>query len=291
MESVFRVNRRDGLLAMSGFSLLWIAGIVFLLLMVSNTKQVLTVILQIAISILFVALLIFTLYRVYILINMQYRFDREILFLRWGLRSEAIPMQNIEWIRPANELGFEFPLPLIRLPGIIVGKRVVDGLGIVEYLATKADKIILIVAGERIFAISPDEPTAFTSTFNRISELGSLESIQSESITPAILLSKIWTDKISRLLILLSFVFIAALIMITVLIIESNQTLTWFDGNSVPAERLGLLPILGILSWSIDLIMGVLIYLRQQVSKIAVYILWASSSLTSLLLILAVLFL
>lgn len=291
MDTSFSINRHRGLLVMAGFGLLWSVGIVFLLLMVSNTRQVLAAALQISFVVLFIALLIFTFYRIYILVNMQYHLNRERLFLRWGLRSEAVPIYKIEWVRPANESGFELPLPVMRIPGIVVGKRVVEGLGRVEYLVTEVDKMILIVTGEKTFAISPAEPAAFTAAFNRITELGSLESFQHESITPAFLLSKIWTDKTAKLLILLSFLSTVALTLMTVFIIERNQNVTWFDGSSVPAERLGLLPIVSILTWSMDIIVGGFIYLRQQVSKIAIYILWASSSLTSLLLILAILLL
>ena len=53
-------------------------------------------------------------YRLYALNNAVYILRREGLMIRWGLRREDIPLNSIEWMRPANEIGFRLP-PLVAL--------------------------------------------------------------------------------------------------------------------------------------------------------------------------------
>src|SRR5574340_609234 len=43
-------------------------------------------------------------YRAYALYRAQYRLDRDTLELRWGLRKELIPLADIEWVRPMEDL-------------------------------------------------------------------------------------------------------------------------------------------------------------------------------------------
>jgi len=43
------------------------------------------------------------------------------LRLRWGLRAEDIPLPEIEWIRPASDLGFHLPKPFLSMPGALLG--------------------------------------------------------------------------------------------------------------------------------------------------------------------------
>jgi hypothetical protein len=56
-------------------------------------------------------------------------------------------------------------------------------------------------------------------------------------------------------------------------------------GATAPAERLLLLPILDGLIWLSDLILGTFLYPRGGDMRLAAYLLWGTSAVTGLLLL------
>ena len=82
-------------------------------------------------------------YRGYALLRAHYLLERDGLRLRWGLRGEDIPLDEVEWVRPAGELGFELPLPCLAMPGAILGSVTVRDVGLVEYMASEVDCLIV----------------------------------------------------------------------------------------------------------------------------------------------------
>jgi hypothetical protein len=113
-------------------------------------------------------------YRMYSLWRADYFIDRDSLAIHWGLRVEDIPLNDIEWIRPADDLTNPLTLPSLSLPGGILGMRRHPDLSTVEFLAADRKKLLLVATAKKIFAISPDDPASLTQTFARATELGSL---------------------------------------------------------------------------------------------------------------------
>ncbi len=81
-------------------------------------------------------------YRGYALLRARYTLERDGLRIRWGLRTEDIPLNTIEWVRPASELGNTLHLPPFSVTGAILGKREVADLGTVEFLASEIDEAL-----------------------------------------------------------------------------------------------------------------------------------------------------
>lgn len=287
MDLIFPIHRRTGFLLMVLVSILLAAGSAALFVLADQAREGLVVFLELTTAILLLFILIIALYRIYVLINIQYHLTRDGLYLRWGLRRETIPLNNIEWVRPVHELGSHLPMPWLRLPGLIFGKRTIDGLGYVEYIATDSKNLILITTNQKVYAISPEDPKAFSGAFTRISEMGSLDRFQAESITPTLLLSNLWSDRIAKTLILVSFGLLLILFGVVSLSVSGKNSIVWTDGETVSTARLFLLPAFNTAIWVFDLIIGAIIYLREKVDHLAVYILWGFSSLTTILLMIA----
>ena len=74
-------------------------------------------------------------YRLIALNRAYYLLERNSLTLHWGLRTEILPLQQIEWFRPLTDLTSNLTLPPIPLPGAYIGVRMVEGLSKVEYMA------------------------------------------------------------------------------------------------------------------------------------------------------------
>jgi hypothetical protein len=236
------------------------------------------------------------LYRGYALLRASYTLERDGLRVRWGLRAEDIPLPSIEWVRPAVDMAYHLPLPLLSYPGAILGKRVIEGLGPVEFIGAEFDRMLLIATPDKIFAISPENPNAFIRTFKQTVELGSLTPLPSRSALPAAFLQRIWQDLPARYMILSSIVLTLLLFGLVSLLIPGRESLPMgFDISGQPTawgppERLLLLPILAIFTFFLDLSGGMFLYRRAE-ERGAAYLLWAAGAITPALLIVAALFL
>jgi hypothetical protein len=86
---------------------------------------------------------------------------------------------------------------------------------------------------------------------------------------------------------LISFGVGLVLLAVNAIAVPALDKVPWIGvGVTAPAERLLLLPILDGLIWLMDLAFGALLYPRGGDMPLAAYILWGSSALTGLLLLL-----
>lgn len=235
------------------------------------------------------------LYRAYGLRQARYLIDREGLRLRWGLRAEDIPLPEIEWVRPADELAMELPLPRFSTPGAIVGSRNVQDLGKVEFFATEPATMILIATYDKIYVVSPADKKSFLAVFIRMIEMGSPSPLKSYSALPVVFLRNVWTDKLARLPLISGIAFTVALFILVAVVIPITPSVSLgFDRlgrpfESGPSTRLLLLPVLAGFTLVFDILVGLIFYRRPRMESLA-YLLWFSTSIVPLLLIIAVLF-
>ncbi len=234
-------------------------------------------------------------YRGYALYNAYYQLSRDGLRLRWGLRAEDIPLPDIEWVRPANELGFRLPLPRITWPGALRGTRQVSELGSVEFMASTTSTLMVIATHQKVYAISPDDPRGFLRAFQYAMEMGTLNPLTAASSRPAAYARRVWDDRPARIFLIAGLILTLILFVQVSLIVPTAPTISLgFDaqGNPQPPNpaRLLLLPVLGIFTYVADLVGGLFFYRRPEQKPVA-FLLWISSAFTPLILILAALFL
>ena len=243
-------------------------------------------------AILCVVLLVMVIYRMLALNKASYQLERDGLRLRWGLRSEDIPLTDIEWVRPANQMGFHFPLPLFWLPGSILGKRTIEELGAVEYLASEPNQLLLVATPHVVYAISPEKPGEFLKGFQSVIELGSLSPLEAHSAVPVAYLAHVWQDLFARRSILAAVALAGLLLGLTFMLIPSGEmvSLGFAPDDSplepVPISQVLLIPFLSIGTLVVDVIGGLFFY-RKPEQKPVSYLLWISSSIASILLIIA----
>ena len=287
MNGDFPPVKRKGLTLLLGICILLILGIAYLFFNAANTGAGSEFQVQVILGLVLIIPLVYLLFHAYSLFTMNYNLGRDGLVLKWGWRREDIPLNSIEWVRPANEMGFHIPKPRLILPGLLLGTRRVEGLGQVEYVATRSEDLVLVAVGHKVFIISPEDPNSFMSTYTVINELGSLDPIEAQSVRPTALFLSIWNDLIARWMTIAGLLSVVILLAITTRKVEGVSMISWFGGDGVPAERLYLLPILSGLIWAGDLITGIFIYRRSTENRLGAYFLWAASVLTSVLFILS----
>ncbi len=208
---------------------------------------------------------------------------------------EDIPLTDIEWIRPATDLTSALHTPRFSLPGGILGMTRHQDLGTVEFIASTMEDLLLVATSKRTYAISPENAAAFLETFRRATELGSLLPAGSISQYPSFLLARAWENLAAR------FLWISGLLLnlglmawVSFLIPAVNRVTLGFSPSGAPLEpvssaRLILLPLLSVSLFAAGLIAGLYFYRDDKGQPLAL-IVWASSTLTSLLFLLAVLF-
>lgn len=290
---IFEPERKSGLifhgiilasLILTGLGIYWLAS--------TRAQGSLYVLLMVILVFVFIAIPMFG-YRAYALLNARYILERDGLRLRWGLRLEDIPVNTVEWVRLANESGYQVTLPPFIWVGAILGHNEITNLGSVEFIASSLEKLVLIATNQKIYAISPREPKAFVASFQKILELGSLSPIPSRSAKPAAFMRQVWQNKVARNILLLSIFLTFALWVITGFVVANHTQfpLGFISGSQtselVPAEQILLLPVLSTLVLISDLVIGSFFYRREEAVLVA-YLLWLGGVITPILLLISV---
>ncbi len=285
MEHEFFPPRRIGILLKGGLILVLSAAGGYFFLIATQDPSGLNFLLNMLVALFLFIPLPILVYRFYALSRAVYILRRDGLLIRWGLRREDIPLAEIEWIRPANELGFRLPLPWLRWPGAILGSRRLSELGQVEFLASDMAHLVLVATPSRVYAVSPDQINNFMKLFQEISELGSLTPLEAQSIYPRVFVGQAWEDQRSRWLILSGLGIGVILLALVAILIPGYDTIGWIGPEAqAPAERLLLLPILNGMVWLFNLVAGILLYRRGDDLVLAAYLLWGNSVLIGILL-------
>ncbi|HCR72382.1 MAG TPA: hypothetical protein DIW23_13115 [Anaerolineae bacterium] len=228
-------------------------------------------------------------YRMYSLWRADYFIDRDSLAIHWGLRVEDIPLNDIEWIRPADDLTTPLTFPPLSLPGGLLGTRRHPDLSTVEFLAADRKKLLLVATAKRIFVISPDDPASLTQTFARATELGSLAHTEAKSVYPSFVFTQAWGNNLVRYLWIVTLLLNIGLFIWASLIIPStSQVILGQRPEPSPSSQLIILPVVSLLISVIGWIAGLYFY-RWERERILAFIVWGSGTLASLLFLLAVL--
>ena len=290
---VFRPPRRNGnifhgytllILSLMGVYGLWQASLAV------SGPTFLLYLLGALVAIAFIPIL---LYRLYALQRARYVLARDGISLRWGLRVEEIPIDQVSWVGSAEQYGEAFTKPFLHTPGAVIGvQSQADGKP-VEFMAARDTDLVIIATTRRTFAISPADRTEFLQTYRRLSEFGSLKPIQPASDYPTFLLSRSWADRPARILLIVSTALALGLLVWVSLSIPNQPEISLrpsindSPSELVPGIRLILLPVMNTFFYVTDLLLGLFFY-RKQETRILGYLMWASSSLTSLLFTVAV---
>jgi hypothetical protein len=291
----FYPPRRQGLLFHLGAILAFVL-IVFLLFALATKTELGLLFLLYLLGALFLAIPIPVLvYRLYALLRSTYELDRNGIRLQWGFRAEDIPMANVLWVKPVEEVDQPIIPPRLRWPGAVLGSHTQEGLGLLEFIASETEELILINTPSKVFAISPQERSHFLQVFQEKIELGSLSPLRPYSAYPRFLPVDIWRLPAARVFLTISLVLSLALFIWVALVIPDISTVSLGFSSSgeplppVSAGQLFLLPVVNILlvlaGYAISLY-----FFRQSEKHPLIYVLSGSSTFTALLFLVAVYF-
>ena len=120
-RQVFLPARTTGLILHAGILLVLLAGVATLLITAFTGDIGWRLRFYLLGAVILVALIPFAAYRGYALLHATYTIEREGLRVRWGLRSEDLPLPEVTWVRPATDLNIPLKMPPFSVPGAILG--------------------------------------------------------------------------------------------------------------------------------------------------------------------------
>lgn len=241
----------------------------------------------------FVFPLPFLVYRFYALQRGNYTLSRESFTIRWGLRLEQVPISDVEWVRPAQDLTHPLRLPFFSMPGAVLGLRKQVDIELVEFLAGESSNLLLVATARRVFAISPADQVGFIQDFQRTIEMGSLLTAAHQSQFPSFVIAQAWQNKPTRVFWLVGLLlnifligWIAALIPKLGLIPLGFITPD-LPRNLVPGVQLLIIPVISSLFFLVAWVAGLVAFRRPRLIQLAVLI-WGFSSFSAILFLLSV---
>lgn len=278
----FRPARQTGIILHSVLLLIFAAGATALLMLALAQKTRGFFILYLIASIVIFAPFPVILYRLFSLLRAKYNIDRDGFHIQWGLRTEDIPMDEIEWMRMASDMTYEIPKPRFSMPGAILGTLQMEDLGLLEYLSSSGKNMILIACRQRVLVVSPNDVNGFQRSFRRYAEMGSITPIQAQSSNAEFLATSLLKDKYARAFTLGGLILSLILLIAVSFIIPNRETITMgFNPTAetieeAPSERLLLLPVATLFMLIADVGMGSYLY-RKKGYRTASYMALASS--------------
>lgn len=280
----FHPPRRTGTI----FHLVIIAGLsaagIWGIWQTANAQVAPQLILYLAPIILFILLVPIFIYRLYALYRSRYTLQRDGIILQWGWRTEILPMDEVEWIHPGDDINTPLKPPFIHWPGAVLGNARYRRGPDVEFLASRKDPVVVISSSEKYYAISPMHQEAFIHRYQQLIELGSLHPLPSQATRPRFVITQLW--KRTPILILTSLgagLSLSLLFWSLIVIPQREQVALGFTPQGIahdplPSVQLILLPILNALSYVGNLLIGLFLYRRDHNRPLA-YLLWGSSVL------------
>jgi hypothetical protein len=290
MEIDFSTPKSRSLVIYGLITAALIAVILFFLISGSTTNQNSLAIVFIIAGLLLLIPLSLTIYRIITIATTVYSITRDALEVKWGLRREFIPIGEIEWVHPVSD--FETPLPLgfTLIRGSYYGETIIKGLGKTLFVATAPEQMVLVKLNQAYLVISPEDKEAFTQSYTQLSQLGSLQDVQSESENLRMLWGRVMDDLRAKRFLIGGAVSLAVLIVSAAVIVAITSQVVWVSMEVVPPARLFLLALFGLLFSILNTLLGLFLYLQERTGKTVVYLIWGWSILTNVILSLAMIF-
>ncbi|NMB62876.1 MAG: hypothetical protein GYA18_11140 [Chloroflexi bacterium] len=111
-----------------------------------------------------------------------YGINREGLTIHWGFQKMVIPIQEIEWIRPYDQMGYTIPTPGLARLGVFSGKIFTSELGNVLFFATRQQDAYLIGTSQEVLFLSPSDIQTFQKGIQEAVYQGSITPLERKSI-------------------------------------------------------------------------------------------------------------
>ncbi|MBL7199579.1 MAG: DUF1648 domain-containing protein [Anaerolineae bacterium] len=231
-------------------------------------------------------------YRIYDLRKLRYEFDRNQLTIVTAASNQIVPMDRIQQVIEGRDAKLQKRMLSLTWPGCFIGRGQIQEIGLtLFYAATPLSGQAIVVTPTLAYGISVPDMEAFMEVFNANRRIGSSTEVVQESHRAAYTRWHIWTDHLAHGILLGSIVLNLALFAILCFryprlahLLPLHYDLTGRVDRIAPRSQVFALPIIGLITWAANGVLGTALYRRERVAS---YLAWGGALLVQILFLLA----
>lgn len=232
-------------------------------------------------------------YRIYDLLHLRYEFDRNRLLISTAAVKQVVPMRSIQSVLlDSPGAGREARVRGLVWPGSYVGPGDVEDIGLtLFYGVTPPRDQVILVTPALAYGISVPDVHEFEKVFGACRALGPQTEVHQQSTRAVFIDWPIWRDHIAQG-VLLGGVLLCALLFAILLfrypqmpnVLPMHYDAVGRVDRIAPRSEAFDLPIIGLIAWSTNLVLGILFYRRQRMLS---YLTWSGTLVVLVLILIA----
>lgn len=231
-------------------------------------------------------------YRIYDLTRLRYELDRNrLLIVRAGMRY-VIPLESIERVVEAGRVGLGARMRGLRWPGCYLGTGSVDQIGLTLFNGVGMPREQLIVITPVLaYGITVPDLETFGQVFTACRKLGPSTHLRHESVRSPFLRWPIWQDRVAHALVTAGVVMAALLFAVLLFRYPGlpDRLPMHYDASGqvdriAPRREVFDLPVIGLIAWVTNGVLGTLVYRRQRMLS---YLVWSGTLIVQTLFLMA----
>jgi hypothetical protein len=231
-------------------------------------------------------------YRICDLLHLRYEFDRNQLVIHTASTRHIVPLHSIDRVLEPQQAGLQAQLRGLRWPGCYVGPGIVEEFGLtlfngVTHPRTQAVALTPVLG----YGLSVPDLDAFQQVFAASRQLGPTVEVHQQSIQAPYVEWPIWRDRLAQAL-LLAGILLGALLFAVLLFrypgLPGRLPMHYDAAGRVdriaPRSEAFDLPIIGVIAWATNGILGAILYRRQRMLS---YLAWSGTLIVQVLFLMA----
>lgn len=230
-------------------------------------------------------------HRIYDFMLLRYEFDRNRLMIATAATKQIIPMHSIKQVISGRDVEIE-RMRTLTWPGYFCGQGDVKGIGLtLFYAAASPREQVIIVTPTLAYGISVHDLDEFTEVLAASQQIGPSVEVRQASEQAAYVRWPIWGDRLAQGVLLGGIMLngaLFALLLFRYPHLPSLLPMHYDIGGQVdriaPRKEVFDLPIIGLITWAVNGIVGAALYRRQRMVS---YLAWGGALIVQLFFLLA----
>jgi hypothetical protein len=231
-------------------------------------------------------------YRIFDLLHLRYEFDRNQLVIHTAATRHVVPLHSIVRVLEPQQAGLEARLRGLRWPGCYVGPGTLEKFGLTLFCGVTPPRTQAVALTAVLgYGLSVPDLEVFQQVFAASRQLGPTVEVHQQSIQASYVEWPIWRDRLAQALILAG-ILLGALLFAVLLFrypgLPGRLPMHYDAAGQVdriaPRSEAFDLPIIGLIAWLTNGILGALLYRRQRMLS---YLAWSGTLIVQMLFLMA----
>lgn len=231
-------------------------------------------------------------YWIYGLMRLRYEFDRNRLAITTAAGKQIIPMSNVKQVIDGKKTRLQVRMKSPFWPGYWIGHGEIEGVGLALFYAVEPPQSqAIVVTPSLAYGFSVPDMDTFLEVFHTALQLGPNVQISQESEKAAYVNWAIWKDRLMQGILAVGLAINVLLFGILTFRYPDLPTRLplHFDSSGAvdriaPKSDVLVLPIIGLIVWSLNGFIGAIVYRRQRMAS---YLVWSGGIVVQIFFFLA----